>query len=458
MSSSTLSILAKAGVPAAFVGSLLGAPSVTHAADFEVDDPADAHDVNPGDGICRGWRPHSCTLRAAIEEANATAAHDVIRVPGPSSYVLEYGELLVSESVAIHGEPGVVVDADGMSRVFFVDDGSATITDLAIIGGFSGENGGGVLVGTHARVHLARCVVERNDSHLRGAGIANFGELHVERTSVRNNENDQFDDAGGGAMSTGGGIHNADDAVLVVEQSSIVGNLAFRGGGISNINGSVWITDSTISGNVAGSRGAGLLTEAGEDNSAQVDIQRSTITDNTILFSDTTELIGGAGIANVMSYVSIHASIVAANIHDNAGYYEYAPDCADFGWYVGYPGLTEPGTYWSASYNLMGDLAGCDAFDPATEDIIPLDDEPIDPLLGPLVPWTLGGTELHIPSAQSPAVLAGPRCQLPPVPNTPIPNCYDVDQRGYLRSSGEPATDIGAYERNGTPPPPPRGG
>ncbi len=50
------------------------------AATFTVDiaaDDADAHDTSPGDGICSDALS-SCTLRAAIEEANATAAPDVI--------------------------------------------------------------------------------------------------------------------------------------------------------------------------------------------------------------------------------------------------------------------------------------------------------------------------------------------------------------------------------------------
>lgn len=462
MSSSALPMLTFGGVPAAIFLALLGAPASAQAATFDVDDPADAHDMNPGNGICQGWRPYGCTLRAAIEEANASAAHDLIRVPGPTTYSLELGHLLVSESVTIRGAAGVVVEGDGTSRVFHVVDGGVTITDLTITGGYltEYEPGGGVYVGGDAQLHLVRCVVERNYANQQGSGIANFGSLHVDRTSVRENENLQFWDAGLGVTSTGGGIYNATNAMLIVEQSAIVGNKAFRGGGIANRNGYVWITNSTISGNVAKSRGAGLLVESAEGYLAEVDIERSTITNNELPYEDTTEPVGGAGIANVMSYVSIYSSIVAANEHEHLGIHEHAPDCADFAADIGDPGwLTEAGTYSSASYNLMGSLAGCDDFDPDSYDIVPTGDEPVDPELGPLVAWTPGGTELHMPLAQSPARLAGERCHLPPIPNTPIPDCFDVDQRGYLRAGGELETDIGAYESNGVPPPPPpRGG
>lgn len=460
MPSSPLSALSLATSAAI---ALLAAPSSAYAATFDVDDASDAHDTNPGDGICRASRPHGCTLRAAIEEATATAAHDIIRVPGPTTYTLALGQLLVGASVSIRGESGVVVDGNAMSRVFSISGGGVTISDVTIRGGRSSDDqGAGVYVGGDAEAHLVRCVVERNYSGQPGSGIANWGELHIERTSVRENQNLQTDDAGGGVTTTGGGIHNGTNAMLIVEQSAIVDNLAFRGGGISNFNGHVWITDSTISGNEARSRGAGILVESMEGYLAEVVIERSTITSNELRYVDINELIGGGGIANVMSYVGIHASIVAGNEHEDLGLHEYAPDCADFGVFVGdeaFGWLSDAGEFASDSYNLVGSLEGCDSFDPATEDIVPIDDEPIDPELGPLTPWTAGGTELHIPSAQSPARRAGPRCTIPPIHGTPVPDCFDVDQRGYLRGSVGMDTDIGAYEGDGTAPPPsPRGG
>ncbi|HET9031877.1 MAG TPA: right-handed parallel beta-helix repeat-containing protein [Dokdonella sp.] len=51
-----------------------------HAATFTIgviEDDSGAHDINPGDGICRDSF-NSCTLRAAIEEANANAGTDTI--------------------------------------------------------------------------------------------------------------------------------------------------------------------------------------------------------------------------------------------------------------------------------------------------------------------------------------------------------------------------------------------
>ena len=53
------------------------------AADFAVDDVADLIDLVPGDGNC--WTTAgTCTLRAAIQEANANANADTITLPADS--------------------------------------------------------------------------------------------------------------------------------------------------------------------------------------------------------------------------------------------------------------------------------------------------------------------------------------------------------------------------------------
>src|SRR5207237_5592436 len=50
------------------------------AATFDVDNTADAVDAAPGDGHC-ATAATGCTLRAAIQEANAFAGSDVINLP-----------------------------------------------------------------------------------------------------------------------------------------------------------------------------------------------------------------------------------------------------------------------------------------------------------------------------------------------------------------------------------------
>ena len=54
--------------------------SASLAAVFTVDSPADVVDASPGDGACDDGSGN-CTLRAAIQEANALAGADEITLP-----------------------------------------------------------------------------------------------------------------------------------------------------------------------------------------------------------------------------------------------------------------------------------------------------------------------------------------------------------------------------------------
>jgi CSLREA domain-containing protein len=53
---------------------LVAQGGVAHAATLAVDSTGDAGDASPGDGVC-ATAGGECTLRAAIEEANATVGH-----------------------------------------------------------------------------------------------------------------------------------------------------------------------------------------------------------------------------------------------------------------------------------------------------------------------------------------------------------------------------------------------
>ena len=82
-------------------------PPVAHAATYTVDSTADAPDATPGDGICRANTvPPRCTLRAAIEEANARTDADTISVPA-GTYTLTLGTLTVTRAVSIEGAGAV---------------------------------------------------------------------------------------------------------------------------------------------------------------------------------------------------------------------------------------------------------------------------------------------------------------------------------------------------------------
>jgi len=59
---------------------LLAGSSPALAANLNVDSTQDSPDAKPGDGQCLS-KAGGCTLRAAIEEANATTLSDTVNVP-----------------------------------------------------------------------------------------------------------------------------------------------------------------------------------------------------------------------------------------------------------------------------------------------------------------------------------------------------------------------------------------
>lgn len=71
---------------AAGLGLGIGPVLVAHAATFTVNSTADAVDAALGDGVC-ATAGGQCTLRAAIQEANALAGADTITLPA-GTYIL----------------------------------------------------------------------------------------------------------------------------------------------------------------------------------------------------------------------------------------------------------------------------------------------------------------------------------------------------------------------------------
>lgn len=431
-------------VAAAFIVALT-LPLPAHAADFHVDSTLDKHDHVPGNGVCAARiRGPACTLRAAIEEANALPGLDRIYVP-EASYVLALGQLDVTSSMNVYGEGAPVVDAGGNSRVFFfggAEGGSIAVyvRSLTITNGDTSHAGGGAYVAAGVNLQLYECTVSHNRSLLVGSGLYNFGYLRLRRSLVSDNENTSGSD-GGGVTARGGGVYNAAGAEVRVERSSIVRNFSVRAGGLGN-QGVAYLSDSTISQNRAINYGGGIVNWPIDGGTSVMEIERCTITENEIDGNGSDPHIGGGGIANFDS-LWMYTTLLAGNVdHHLNPSVPYAPDCANFG----------GATITSSGHNLVGVADGC-GIAPDPSEILGTAASPIAPGLGPLAPWTPGGTELHVLLPSSPALHAGPRCQLPDNPNTPIPNCYLADQRGYSRANGSPLEiDIGAYEADGTPP------
>jgi hypothetical protein len=85
---------------------------------FVVNSLADSHDAIPGDGIAADAYGQ-ITLRAALEEANAHAGADTIRLPaGVIGVMAANGPLVVTDDVTIIGNGAAIIDGTVFDEVF----------------------------------------------------------------------------------------------------------------------------------------------------------------------------------------------------------------------------------------------------------------------------------------------------------------------------------------------------
>jgi hypothetical protein len=105
------------------------APGTVWSATFVVDSPADSHDISPGDGIAEDNSDPAlarCTLRAALEEANALLGPDTILVPANIGTIrISLGVLtILDNSTVLRGYDGRPT-IDGVSN--FINHASLAV-------------------------------------------------------------------------------------------------------------------------------------------------------------------------------------------------------------------------------------------------------------------------------------------------------------------------------------------
>jgi CSLREA domain-containing protein len=372
------------------LGLALSPPAAAADLTFMVNTTTDDVDANPGDGVC-ATSGGLCTLRAAVMESNHTASGTVeIRVPASASpYVLTIGpsglgdeasgHLKVTRAVTITGGGAAhtIVDGDGADRVFEVR-ATSTLSGLTIENGFVAGSGGGVYA-DGGTITLSRSVVTANTAS--------------------------------GAGGIGGGIAASSVTTLVLDRSTVSGNHAtILGGGVSAYK--VTISNSTISDNVVGFEGGGVLFFGSENAS----IFYSTIAGNWSE-SDAGGNGAGGGIYLDAGDVTIVGSVIADNLEtvSNKPYLPYLSpsDCR--------------GSFLGTMTSIVGTTSHCTITALVA-----------DPLLGPL--------QLNGGDVPTRALLAGSPA-IDPYEPYPCQFAPPTDQRGAHRPSGSHC-DIGAYEWN----------
>lgn len=254
----------------------------------------DEADASIGNGVCL-TATSVCTLRAAIQEANATPGADIITlaagtyrlsVRGSSENLAATGDLDIITDITINGStPGAplntIISGGGagglIDRVFHITSAVGTdipinvvIRDLTIESGWEGSDpsgGGGICSqcqgipnGTGGsfpgrgggfpgltaipQVLLKNVIVRNNYSYASGAGIANASQLTIEDSLITGNRTPFIPNniIGGqeGLLNgpfigggIGGGIANW-DGLTTIRRTTISDNWAQTGGAIHN--------------------------------------------------------------------------------------------------------------------------------------------------------------------------------------------------------------------------------
>ena len=308
-------------------------------ADYLVTSTADLLDATPGNGVCAS-SAGTCTVRAAVEEANARSGRQNISIPA-GTYALPLGELLVKGDTGLWGHGRPSLQAAGNSRVLRVQGAGMSPTvqaeDLDMAGGNVGDTSwGGVALIANGRLELSRSDVHGGTANMGGGlAVAAAGELQLSTTTVHHNTaGDPGQSSGAGATQRGGGIYSS--GKVSIGSSSIADNRATFGAGLSNSGGVAGIYNSSLMGNVAVAWGGGLENRSIDtdadgvtDAVATMMLTFSTITDNKAGFTASSlgpDYRGGGGIWNTGS-LSWGLNVVAQNEAKWSGAAYFAPDC-----------------------------------------------------------------------------------------------------------------------------------
>jgi CSLREA domain-containing protein len=388
-----------------------------HAATFVVNSTADRPDANAGDHMCI-TDAATCTLRAAVQEANADGGANAILLPGgyyrlrlpPSPEAgaagqddAAKGDLDVTASLTIRGAGArrTIIDGGGLDRVFSIAGNvTASISDMTITGGDA--TGGG----TSKEIDM-------------GGAIFNQGTVNLTRMRLVGNHAD----GGGAVFSIPGSYITIRDSLLAHNSAYEAGAVRFDSGG-EVINSTITANKLLPLPNHSYTQDPKLVVTLADELSgygggidhrggADLTIINSTITDNQAIK-------GGGGLNSGQAYAAVSSQTALARVRLLNTI--IAENTSSKG-----PGNcnVQDMIIQSDGHNLDSD-GSC--FLTSTGDL-----PKHDPLLASLA-FNGGPTETEALLHGSPAIDAGAS-----------DGCPRDDQRGVTRPQGA-GCDIGAYE------------
>lgn len=321
---------------------------------YRVTTTADTVDVAPGDGRCAD-ADGECSLRAAVQEANATPGTDNIRL-SKKTYTLTMGDtgddsaasgdLDITDSIHIDGKGASIDLAELGDRAFDISSNTtASIDRLSIINGAppEGESGGAVrnagtltldrvtasgntvagagasggAVFNNSTLTVVKSDLSGNSATRAGGAIeANGGTTIVDRSTMNDN-------TAGDMPGNGGALHLTGAGYVEVTRTTVDGNVAAsEGGGLWNSAvGTMVISNSTITDNAANgveadNGGGGLFNDGNDDDGGgTMTVAKTTVTGNTATMGSGS----GGGIFNGNGALSVSKSTISGNEAARAG-------------------------------------------------------------------------------------------------------------------------------------------
>lgn len=249
------------------IGTLLllsGLATQATAASFTVTSTFDAVDAVPGDGLC-ATANGVCSLRAAVQEANASPGSDDVTLPagvfaltvaGAGEDDAATGDLDVTQPLTLTGagQQATIIDGVGADRVFHTAPNIAlTVQALAIQGGTVAGLGGGILGQPGAPITIRNVALRLNRATSGGAVYADGAALSVTTSRFESNLTAE----GAGALG-----HTAGAAALDIRDSVFADNVTVlkEGGAIAyGGTGAVTLDGVTFQRNIAQNGAAGFI-------------------------------------------------------------------------------------------------------------------------------------------------------------------------------------------------------
>jgi CSLREA domain-containing protein len=287
------------------------------AATFVVNTTSDLPDATPGNGVCETADGNGfCTLRAAIQEANAWPGDDTITfsaaIPTPATFTLTRpgdddsafnGDLDITSNLTLtgRGAANTIINGNALvtnDRVMQIVSGNVTIAGVTLRGG--NHNSGGGLRNSGGTLIVANSTISQSLA-VDGGGLYNAATATLSNVVFIHN-----------AGEHGGAIYNASGATLTLAQGSLlIDNEGYYEGGAIYNQGQLTVSDATISGNNHSYGCCGLAhLGGGVYNSAA-----GTVSLNNVILSDNDSRFGGG------FYNAGTAGLNSVTAGDNTAYF-----------------------------------------------------------------------------------------------------------------------------------------